>query len=111
MRDDVDRAAGSFVVGRTPKIAVLAQAVFGLGIEERVSPVGLEQALDIARGGDTGSQRTFAGGLRRALAEGAGEPHHAETSPHPLLGMLARTEQPVDRFQWRVRGRRPRRAA
>src|ERR1700757_844780 len=89
-------AASSVVVGRTPQIAVLAQAVFGLGIEERVSPVGLEQPLDIARGGDTGSQRTFAGEFKPGLAVSPGEPQHAETSAHPLLGMLARTEQPVD---------------
>lgn len=41
-------AASSVVVGRTPQIAVLAQAVLGVGIEERVPPVGLEQPLDIA---------------------------------------------------------------
>jgi hypothetical protein len=41
---------------------VLAQAVLGVGIEKRVPPVGLEQPLDIARGGDAGGERTFAGG-------------------------------------------------
>src|SRR5580700_164510 len=40
-------AASSVVVGRTPQIAVLAQAVLGVGIEKRVPPVGPEQPLDI----------------------------------------------------------------
>src|SRR5258708_8337725 len=35
-------AAGSVVVGWTPQIALLAQAVPGLGVEERVLPVGLD---------------------------------------------------------------------
>src|SRR5580693_7531774 len=54
-------AASSVVVGRTPQIAVLAQAVLGVGIEKRVPPVGLEQPLDIARGGHAGGERAFAG--------------------------------------------------
>ena len=96
MWDGVDRATGSVVVGRPPQIAVLTQAVFGWGIEKRVSPGGLEQPLDIARGGDPGGQRAFAGEFKPGLAVSAGEPQHAETSAHALLGMLARTEQPVD---------------
>jgi hypothetical protein len=35
---------------------VLAQAVLGLGIEERVLPVGLEQPFDIARRSDAGGE-------------------------------------------------------
>src|SRR6267154_3959329 len=89
-------AASSVVVGRTPKIAVLAQAVLGVGIEERVPPVGLEQPLDIARGGDAGGERAFAGKFEPFLTVGAGQPEYAETGAHRLLGMLARGEQTVD---------------
>src|SRR6476619_2976320 len=86
-------AASSVVVGRTPQIAVLAQAVLGVGIEERVPPVGLEQPLDVARGGDAGGERAFAGEFEPFLTVGAGQPQYAETGAHRLLGMLARVEQ------------------
>src|SRR3984957_8706237 len=89
-------AASSVVVGRTPQIAVLAQAVLGVGIEKRVPPVGLEQPLDIARGGDAGGERAFAGEFEPFLTVGAGQPQYAETGAHRLLGMLARVEQTVD---------------
>src|SRR5580704_14336417 len=88
--------ASSVVVGRTPQIAVLAQAVLGVGIEKRVPPVGLEQPLDIARGGDAGGERAFAGEFEAFLTVGAGQPQYAETGAHRLLGMLARAEQTVD---------------
>ena len=80
----------------TPQIAVLAQAVLGVGIEERVPPVGLEQPLDIARGGDAGGEGAFAGEFKPFLTVGAGQPQYAETGAHRLLGMLARVEQTVD---------------
>src|SRR6202011_6068920 len=89
-------AASSVVVGRPPQIAVLAQAVLGVGIEKRVPPVGLEQPLDIARGGDAGGERAFAGEFEPFLTVGAGQPQYAETGAHRLLGMLARAEQTVD---------------
>src|SRR5580692_1577781 len=89
-------AVSSVVVGRTPQIAVLAQAVLGVGIEKRVPPVGLEQPLDIARGGDAGGERAFAGEFEPFLTVGAGQPQYAETGAHRLLGMLARAEQTVD---------------
>ena len=89
-------AASSVVVGRTPQIAVLAQAVLGVGIEKRVPPVGLEQPLDIARGGDAGGERAFAGEFEPFLTVGAGQPQYAETGAHRSLGMLARAEQTVD---------------
>src|SRR6202040_2359789 len=89
-------AASSVVVGRTPQIAVLAQAVLGVGIEKRVPPVGLEQPLDIARGGDAGGERAFAGEFEPFLTVGAGQPQYTETGAHRLLGMLARAEQTVD---------------
>src|ERR1700726_896160 len=89
-------AASSVVVGRTPQIAVLAQAVLGVGIEKRVPPVGLEQPLDIGGGGDAGGERAFPGKFEPFLTVGAGQPQYAETGAHRLLGMLARAEQTVD---------------
>ena len=89
-------AAGSVVVGRTPQIAVLAQAVLGLDIEERMAPVGLEQSFDIARRGDAGGEGALAGEFEPILAVGTGQPQHAKTGARSLLGMLARAEQPVD---------------
>ena len=89
-------AAGSVVIGRTTQIAVFAQTGLGSGIEERVLPVGLEQPLDIARGGDTGGQRALASEFEPILAVGSGQPQHTEAGAHPLLGMLARAEQTVD---------------
>jgi len=82
-------AASSVVVGRTPQIAVLAQAVLGVGIEKRVPPVGLEQPLDIARGGDAGGERAFAGEFEPFFTVGAGQPQYAETGAHRLLGSAA----------------------
>src|ERR1700716_3332928 len=78
-------AAGSVVVGRTPQIAVLAQAVLGLGVEERVLPVGLEQPLDIARGGDAGGERAFAGEFEPILAIGTGQPHWTDRTLRTLM--------------------------
>jgi hypothetical protein len=89
-------AGGSVVVGRTPQIAVLAQAVLGLDIEERMAPVGLEQSFDIARRGDAGGEGALAGEFEPILAVGTGQPQHAKTGARSLLGMLARAEQPVD---------------
>ena len=59
-------------------------------------PVGLEQPLDIARGGDAGGEGAFAGEFKPFLTVGAGQPQYAETGAHRLLGMLARVEQTVD---------------
>src|SRR6476660_4716123 len=49
-------------------------------------PVGLEQPLDIARGGDAGGERAFAGEFEPFLTVGAGQPQYAETGAHRLLG-------------------------
>src|SRR4029077_2724041 len=79
-------AASSVVVGRTAQIAVLGQTVLGVGIEERVPPVGLEQPLDIARGGDAGGKRAFAGEFEPFLTVGAGQSQYGDTSALRLLG-------------------------
>src|ERR1700719_199864 len=88
-------AASSVVVGRTPQIAVLAQAVLGVGIEKRVPPVGLEQPLDIARGGDAGGERAFAGEFETFLTVGAGQPQYAETGAADSGGSRPRIRDDV----------------
>ena len=86
----------SVVVSRAAQVDVRAEALFRPAVEEGPQPVGFEQALDIARRGDAGGERTLAGEFEPGLAVGAGEPQHPEAGAHALLGMLARAEQTVD---------------
>ena len=75
---------------------MLAEALFGMGVEEGPLPIGFEQPFDIARRQDAGGERAFAGELEPVRAVAAGEPEHPQTGAQAFLGVLARVEQPVD---------------